>query len=201
VILHYTGFICFGEADFNAGRGYDTPYAVVGVTGPYIQHAVTTRVYDHVNKGNTTEDVIELYRGQPVGLVIAAQLMQHGIAGDSSAEVKAKMEEDMVKGAKWIEDEIKSVVVVGPALADICGPVLEKVAPQIGDTLAGLLGLVDTDLGSDKITLTAKQMVVDTMRVQTRMDGPVPSKVQTALLSRRGASYKLCFNMIGMPPI
>lgn len=204
VIVHYTGLICFGETDSipDGLRSHDYPYGVIGVIDPAKQHsALRTQIYQKVDAGNRVPDLLEIYRGQPTGLVIAVQLVNHGIAGDNADTIKGDMENAMTEGAKWIETELNSVPVVGPPLAKLFGPWLEKLAPKIADFLADALNIGEVSLGDDRITLTAKQLVVLAARVNNSTDGGIGYKVQTNLLSERGASYKLCFGMVPMAPV
>lgn len=204
VIVHYTGLICFGVTDWVAGgfRSHDYPYGVIGAIDPAKQHsAVRTQIYQEVDAGNRRPDLVEVYRGQPTGLVIPVQLINHGIAGDNADSIKGDMENALTEGAKWIEKEVNSVALVGPPLAALFGPSLEKLAPKIADFLAEAINIGEVSLGDDRITLTAKQLVVLAARVNNSTDEGIGYKVQTQLLSRKGASYKLCFGMIGMAPV
>lgn len=204
VIVHYTGLICFGETDSlpDGLRSHDYPYGVIGVIDPAQQHnALRTQIYQKVDAGNRMPDLLEIYRGQPTGLVIAVQLVNHGLAGDNADTIKGSMENAMTEGAKWIETELNSVAVVGPPLAKLFGPLLEKLALKLADFLVDAINIGEVSLGNDRITLTAKQLVVLATRVNNSTDGGIGYKVQTNLLSERGASYKLCFGMIPMAPV
>lgn len=198
VIVHYTGLICFGETDFNGFRGGDYPYGVLGVLDATTHHALRTQIYQDVNGGNHIPDLLEIYRGQPVGLRLSVQLVQHGQAGDSADRIKAEMGKGLAQAAQWVDKEIGSIPVIGPPLAVVFEPCLEALAPIVANGLADLLGLADVSLGDDEITLTAKQMVVLAARTANSVSGPIGYKVQTKLMSRRGASYKLCFGMVPM---
>ncbi|MBB5463591.1 LGFP repeat-containing protein [Paraburkholderia sp. Cpub6] len=198
VIVHYTGLVCFGETD-NPLWGSDSPYVTMGVVGPNSYLALRSQIYNGVNAGSGHPDLLEIYRGPPLGLRIKTVLTQHGSSSDPDA-LKKSMEDGAMKAAKWLEDEIRSVPLVGPTVADIAAPFIEKMAPIIADDVFGFLGLADSALGDDEFNFTAKDMVKLSARTPNSVDHGVGYKRETGLMSRQGASYKVGYGLIPMAP-
>jgi hypothetical protein len=200
VVVHYTGLVCFGETDVDQGGSTDDePYATIGVLAPDgTKQTVQSQIYDDVDAGESRFEVIEIYRGKPHGLTLSTILREHS-DGDPEESRKA-VTEAADKAGPALAGAVTFIPVVGPVL----GPLASKAYELFRDDLIGALnsfventlGFSDRPLGSDLISLTPKQMVLLATRPQGHdLEKGIPWRVETALLSRFGASYKVYFNI------
>jgi hypothetical protein len=189
VILHYTGLACFGETDNDQLSDEDEPYVILGVASP-VGTQTRSQIYEDVNSNEGRPDYVELYRGKPTGLAIAAQLMEHdfGDPDHYKAEV-AKFVEESFNAASAAAAQIPYV---GLVLAAVI-PVLKKPTSQF---LNATLDTGDDHLGSAVIPLTPKQMVVLSARTPLSTHLGVGYNVETDVLGgRQGATYKVRFSL------
>jgi hypothetical protein len=201
IVVQYTGLYCFGETDADGIlTNSDEPYASIGIKGPDFEQTFRTQIYDDVDSGDTREDLIELYRGKPRGLLINAVLNEYS-GGDTELS-RQKIKEAYEKGSPYLADAITQIPYVGPVLGPLAEAALAAAKEDILDALNAFLestlGYANRPLGADVITLSTKEMVL----LATRPEGhayqyAIPWRFETALLSRFGASYKLYFNIFG----
>lgn len=189
VAVYYTGLACFGETDNDQLSGEDEPYVILGVvssTGTQTR----TQIYNEVHSNQGRSDSLELFRGKPVGLAIAAQLMEHDF-GDPNA-YKAEVEEFVSQGFDAAAKAAVQIPYIGPVLAVVI-PVLEKPTAEF---LNASLGTGDDHLGSSVIPITAKQMVVLAARTPLSTHLGVGYKLETdSLGGQQGATYKVRFSV------
>lgn len=196
VAVHYTGLHCFGETDWDQSSDSDEPYVILAVTTPEFATTVRTKVYEDVDGGDSRPDNLELYRGAPFGINIAAVLMENDF-GDPD-RYKAEVQKVVLGVHTAGTIALGLIPLVGPIIAAIAGPSLGALMPAIGGAINDLFDWGDDQIGGIKITLSAKQMVVLATRIgKTEFDG-IGFKAETALISGSGASYKAYFDIVPM---
>ncbi|NIZ91638.1 LGFP repeat-containing protein [Kineococcus rubinsiae] len=196
VVVTYSGLLCFGETDWDGDPtpSEDEPYVLFGLAGPAGQVNTRSQIYSGVDAGEARPDRLELYRGQPCGLVLAATLMEHDF-GDPE-KFKPLVEEFVTEASKAVAEAVVYVPVVGPVLGEIAQKVLPKLEPVITDFLNALLDTGDDTLGNAAFALSARDMVVLAARTAPDVYYGVVSKRQSELLGGgAGASYKVCLGV------
>jgi hypothetical protein len=195
VIVHYTGLICFGEMDSDQTSDSDEPYVVLGVLTPAGQATFRTRIYDDVDGGEGVGDLIELYRGKPLGISIHSLLMEYDYGDPDRYE--GAMKQGVAAGYTAMEEGLDFVPIVGPLLSKGARAVREYLEPLIAEWLNALLDTDDDAIGIDDVVLSPKQMVVLAARTQNSTSRGVGFKAETQLLSSgHGESYKVYFGLI-----
>lgn len=157
MFVHYQGLNCFSTT---SGPGSDEPYVTLAVTVPGIQpQSFRSRIYEDVDGGDTRPDQMELYRGQPRGMTIVAQLIEHDYGNpEDYREVMTAVAKAAGAGVTALVSLVPSI---GPVLAVGAGPILEKLSPAIGDELGKLLGLSDETIGNPAtFALSPRDMVL-----------------------------------------
>lgn len=194
MFVHYTGMNCFGDTD---GSGSDEPYAVMGLSIPGLpDRSLRTQIQSDVDGGESRPEMIELYRGQPRGMTIAYQLMEHDQGNpEQYRDVMQGVAASITAGAA---QAVKLIPTVGPILGPAAGPLLSLLNPIIGDGLGKLLNLGDDIIGKGSIVLSAKEMVMMAVRPNI-VEKAVGHKIATPLLTGEGASYKLYFGNVITP--
>lgn len=196
VAVSYTGLLCFGETDHDGDDtpSADEPYVELGVVSPGGGSTVRSQIYTDVDSGDVRSDLVELYRGLPVGLAVGVQLLEHDF-GDPDRfkeQVRAFVSEASTAVAKGLA----YVPVLGPVLSWGAEQFLPMLESSVTDFVNDALDTDDDDLGSAVVTLSARQMVVLAARTPDETYYGVRSKVQTGLLgANQGASYKVCFSL------
>lgn len=197
VVISYTGLNCFGETDWDGGSTEDEPYAVISVVGKNEQgtfsNAFTSRIYGDVDGGESRPDLMEIYRGKPYGLLLPIQLMEHDY-GDPD-KFKAAIEKAVTGAVKYLDETVKNIPDFGPKLAEIVGPILNVLGPEVAEEINKLLGTGDDLLGSAVIVLTAKDMVLLASRTPNLTEKGVYFKIASPLMSGDGSSYKVYFGV------
>ncbi len=195
VIVHYTGLICFGEMDIDQGSDSDEPYAILGVLTPAGHATFRTPIYDDVDGGEGVGDLIELYRGKPLGISIHSLLMEYDF-GDPDKYAGA-MKDAVAVGYTGMEEGLDYVPLLGPLLSKGAHAAREYLEPLIAEWLNVLLDTDDDAIGLDDVVLSAKQMVVLAARTENSSSRGVGFKAETKLLSSgRGESYKVYFGLV-----
>jgi hypothetical protein len=157
MFVHYQGLNCFGEAD---GGGADEPYVTMAVTaGGQELPALRTPIFEGVEGGASRPHQMLLYRGQPRGIAIVAQLLEHD-SGDPE-KYQARMQSvasadsaAITAGLVALVPQIGSVVAgpVGSVLTALNGPIAEELGdlPGLGDgarrQLQGVLRNVESPM-------------------------------------------------------
>jgi hypothetical protein len=194
VIVHYTGLICFGETDWDQGSDSDEPYVIFGVLTPAGNAAYRTRIYEDVDGGEGVSDLIELYRGKPLGIGISSSLMEYDF-GDPD-KFKAEVE----KAVKWAYEgaavALNAAGPIGNGLSVVAVALEETAVPAITNVLNSLLDTGDDVLGTRNVLLSPKQMVVLAARTGNSESRGVGFKTETPLFEADGASYKAFFGLI-----
>lgn len=195
VIVHYTGFYCFGETDNDGLSGADEPYVAMGVFTPRGSNAVTTRVYEGVNARHSQPDLLELWRGRPYGMELNIRLLEHD-HGDVSEDRKKMMD-----AFKKAHDEgvkaLGSIPYVGPFAALAADSLLGKVVPEFGGKFFDLFDLGDDTIGKVTIPVNAKDMVLTAIRPSGNSEFKgIGYRIESPLISGDGASYKVYFGLV-----
>lgn len=197
VSIAYSGLLCFGETDTDGDTtpGADEPYVLFGVAEPGgPQTSTRSQVYDDVDAGESRPDRLELFRGQPRGLVVGVTLMEHDFGNPD--QFRPQVEEFVTAASSELSKLLLKVPTVGPVLAVGAGAVLVALKSTITDFLNGILGTGDDDLGGHVFALSARDVVLLATRTTPDTYEGVVSKVQSSLLgSNQGASYKVCLTL------
>ncbi len=194
VAVQYTGLICFGETDNDGLSGADEPYAIFGVIEPTRTSTVRTPIYGDVDAGESRPDLIQLYRGKPRGLGVSVLLMEHD--DDNPDKYTAVMQNAVNQVFHGATTLVTFIPVVGPIIAAIARPILDLVAPDIGEAISHLFGTDDDILGTVTLQITPKQMVVLAGRTGNSNEKGVGFKLTTPILGgAQGATYKVYFGL------
>ncbi|RYE17250.1 MAG: hypothetical protein EOP45_16120, partial [Sphingobacteriaceae bacterium] len=194
VILHYTGLYCFGETDRDQSSNSDEPYFIISISTPKITSTTRTQIYSDVDAKEVRPDLMEIYRGKPYGINIAAVLMENDF-GDPN-----KYKDEIQKAVMAVHQAgtaaLGLIPLVGPIVAAIAGPALGSLMPKIGGAINDLFNWGDDRIGSCNITLSAKQMVLLATRTNNSTFHGIGYKVESPLISGSGASYKAYFGTV-----
>jgi hypothetical protein len=196
MFVHYQGLNCFATT---AGPGSDEPYVTmaIGVPGD-APRALRTQIHAGVNGGDTRPEQIELYRGQPRGMTIVAQLHEHDFGNPE--DYKSVMEGVAAAAGVGVTALVKLVPKVGPVLSAASAPILGALNSAIGSELGRLLGLGDDLIGPPTtIALSPKQMVLLAARTENNQERRVFFKITSPLLVGNGGNYKVYFGMSKAP--
>ncbi len=195
ISVRYKGLYCFGETDESSAS--DEPYVILGVVPAFTEQKFTTRTkiygedddpFGGVDAGDSREDNIELYRGLPHGLAIAAVLMEHDYGDPEKFRetVKASVE----TASEGVAAAVGFVPVVGQYLSPLASKFLKEVGPDIVNAINDLLGTADDYIGTVSFEVTAKDMVRLTRVDQQNFRG-ILWHLDSPLISDGEASYKV----------
>jgi hypothetical protein len=172
----------------------------VDAAGNWQSNTIATQVYQDVDAGESRPDRVRVYQGRPVGVNVHAILQEHdwGSLDDEIKDVQDALEKARkVAGATAVVAPI--IPGIGTAVAGVAAGVaagITAIQPYVADAMreiGSVLDLQDDPLGDVNLTFTAKQMVVLASQASTLQERGVAYEIQTPLLSRLGASYKLYF--------
>ena len=194
VVVHYTGFICFGETDWDQGSTSDEPYIVLGVVSPTSTPMTQIIMYNGVDAGESVPGLVEMYRGKPDGINISVLVMEHD--ENNPDRYKGAMEAAVSAAAAGITAGIAAIPGVGLVMAPIAAPFLIAGVPVVAEELNNVLDLGDDRIGAATLNVTAKQMVVLAARTDNSVERGIGFKLVTPLLCGAGASYKVYFGLV-----
>jgi hypothetical protein len=188
VVVHYKGMHCFGTTD---PGGDDNPYVWLGTLPPDgAGLAVRTPIRDDIDAGDTCHDVIELYRGRPLGLGLSATFFDHD-SGDPN--VFLPKIQKALQDAGEVMQELDAIPLIGDVVAWL-GEAMEKYSEEIADALNELFGLADDLINGVARFITVKEMV--TLAIgQLQHAHELDFNIESELVSGRGASYKAFFQV------
>jgi hypothetical protein len=196
VSVRYLGFHCFGETgEFSAS---DEPYFAFGVLPMNVDQRATlrTRIYEDVDAGESVADEIELYRGDPTGVVISVNLAEHD-EGDPEA-YKEHVDEAVDKAADGVTAALGEIPAAGPAFAFIAQVAFFIVGPDLKRRVNELLGTDDDHVGSVDVMLSTRDLVQLTRTLSQSFEG-LFAQFESPLISGDGASYKAYFEVQSVP--
>ncbi|MFM9966771.1 MAG: LGFP repeat-containing protein [Planctomycetaceae bacterium] len=193
VVLHYTGLICFNETDGEVSAS-DEPYSVIGIISPNGTSNYGTQIYENVDTGESVPDLVELYRGKPLGLTISVLVMEHD-SGDPN-KYRGIIKDAVDKGFDKVKTALPLIPAVGPILAVVGPPILDLIAPEITEFINTVLGTGDDKIGETTIYLSPKQMVVMAALTNNSSERGIGYKTTTPLLQGDGSMYKLYFGLV-----
>lgn len=197
VVVHYTGFYCFGETDWDGPfSGSDQPYITMGVFTPTGSNSVSTRVYEGVNAGHSQPDLMELHRGRAYGMEINIRLLEHD-HGDVNEDRKKMIEAFRLaheEGLKQIRKNLPEGF--GDVVAMAADALLGKVVPVLGGQFFDLFDLGDDTIGKATIRVSARDMVLTAARGTNSEFKGIGYRIESPLLSGDGASYKVYFGLV-----
>jgi LGFP repeat len=196
MFVRYQGLNCFSTT---SGPGSDEPYVTMAITVPGIQPlSFRSRIYEDVDGGDTRPDQIELYRGQPRGMTIVAQLIEHD--NGNPENYRGVMTAVAAAAGTGITALVTLVPAIGPVLGAAAGPILAKLSPAIGDELGQLFGLGDDVIGNPAIfAFSPRDMVLLAARTENSNERQVQFKIASPLLVGDEGNYKVYFGMSKAP--
>lgn len=192
VILHYTGLVCLRETGEVSGA--DEPYVLFGVVSPFSGAGFKSQTYSGVDSDTSRPDLLELYRGKPNGLIIEVTLMEndHGDPEKFRKEIQTAMTAAHTVGTA----ALGLIPVVGGAIAAVVGPLIQKFIPDVAKALNSFLGLGDDKIGSERIVLTGKDLILLARRTNNSNYKNVGYKFSTNNLRGHNANYKIYFGLV-----
>ena len=192
VILHYTGLVCLRETGEVSGA--DEPYVLFGVVSPFSGAGFKSQTYSSVDSDTSRPDLMELYRGKPNGLIIEVTLMEndHGDPEKFRKEIQTAMTAAHSVGTA----ALGLIPVVGGAIAAVVGPLIQKFIPDVAKALNSFLGLGDDKIGSERIVLTGKDLILLARRTNNSNYKNVGYKFSTNNLRGHNANYKIYFGLV-----
>jgi hypothetical protein len=195
VVVHYTGFYCFGETEEDMGTGADEIYIAMGVFSPSGSNAATTRIYEGVNDGHSQPDLMELFRGRAYGMEINIRLLEHDF-GDVSEDRKKMME-----AFKKAHDEgVKALGTIpygiGAIAALAADALLGKVIPELGGAIFDLFDLGDDTIGKATIRVDARDMVLKAARGTNSEFKGIGYRIESPNIKQDDANYKVYFGLV-----
>lgn len=199
VVVQYTGLLCIGETDSDGlFSDSDEPFVVMGVTTPRGGAELRSQIYEDVDADESRPDLIELYRGQPLGVSIAVVLVEHdeGDPNKYRAIVGQAVDKGMDKLAPVLAKALGPIPVLGPVLAVAAQELLPLAVPAIADFLNDALGTDDDVLGQHVIQLSAKQMILLAAQGVPGDEHGITFKLQTPVFSGQNSTYIAYFNLV-----
>ena len=192
VILHYTGLVCLRETGEVSGA--DEPYVLFGVISPFSAAGFRSKTYSSVDSDTSRPDLMELFRGKPNGLIIDVTLMEndHGDPERFRRDIQAAMTAAHGAGTA----ALGLIPVVGGAIAAFVGPLIQKFIPDVAKALNSFLGLGDDKIGSERIVLTGKDLILLARRTNNSNYKNVGFKFSTNNLRGHNANYKIYFGLV-----
>jgi len=193
ITLRYKGLYCFGETnEFDSTA--DKPYVVLGMVpvpaseGSQAGSELRTQIYDDVDSGDSRPDDVQLYLGNPHGIVIGIAMCEHD-SGDPNKYL------GMVKsGVDLLGKGVSKAcgALFGAEAAPVCESFWNGIAPTIVSTVNDLLGTDDDLIGKGTVKITAKEMVTLARHARENFWG-IEYHRESELLSDGDASYKVYF--------
>ncbi|RZK66002.1 MAG: hypothetical protein EOO95_06970, partial [Pedobacter sp.] len=192
VVLHYTGLVCLRETGETSGA--DEPYVLMGVVSPFSSAAFRSQTYSSVDSDTSRPDLIEIYRGKPNGLILEITLMEndHGDPEKFRKEIQAAMTAAHGLGTA----ALGLIPVVGGAIAAVVGPLIQKFIPEVAKAVNNLFGFGDDKIGSERIVLTGKDLILLARRTNNSNYKNVGYKFSTNNLRGHNANYKVYFGIV-----
>jgi len=192
VVLHYTGLVCLRETGETSGA--DEPYVLMGVVSPFSGAAFRSQTYSSVDSDTSRPDLIEIYRGKPNGLILEITLMEndHGDPEKFRKEIQAAMTAAHGLGTA----ALGLIPVVGGAIAAVVGPLIQKFIPEVAKAVNNLFGFGDDKIGSERIVLTGKDLILLARRTNNSNYKNVGYKFSTNNLRGHNANYKVYFGIV-----
>lgn len=194
VIMHYTGLYCINETDWDYSSASDEPYVIVSVSTPQVAATYRSQIYNDVDDGEARPDLMEIYRGKPYGINIGTVLMEHD-DGDPD-KYKEKVQDALMAVHKVGVIALGFIPLVGPAIAAIANPTLGSLMPVLGEAINDLFGEGDDTIGTNNLTVSAKQMVVLAARTNNSDLKGIGFKLETPMMRGEGAAYKAYFGIV-----
>ena len=192
VVLHYTGLVCLRETGETSGA--DEPYVLMGVVSPFSGAAFRSQTYSSVDSDTSRPDLIEIYRGKPNGLILEITLMEndHGDPEKFRKEIQTAMTAAHGLGTA----ALGLIPVVGGAIAAVVGPLIQKFIPEVAKAVNNLFGFGDDKIGSARIVLTGKDLILLARRTNNSNYKNVGYKFSTNNLRGHNANYKVYFDIV-----
>jgi hypothetical protein len=137
---------------------------------------------------------MELFRGKPNGLIVDVTLMEndHGDPERFRKEIQAAMTAAHGAGTA----ALGLIPVVGGAIAAVVGPLIQKFIPDVAKALNSFLGLGDDKIGSERIVLTGKDLILLARRANNSNYKNVGYKFSTNNVRGHNANYKVYFGLV-----
>ena len=211
VQVHYTGIVCYGEADWDQASTEDEPYVVLGVVSPSSNLTFRSIIYDDVDDGEVRTATnlpypyqsfsiesmpwVEIFRGKPLGMNISTLMMEHDY-GDPDIYYQA-VEYGVRLAMEKLVDEIRQrdLFGKGEAIADVAEFILPEIVPLIAVEINKLLDTDDDVLGHETLQITAKQMIVLAARAIDSNARGILYKFESKMFTGGGAQYKVYFTV------
>ncbi|WP_114789836.1 hypothetical protein U0035_10950 [Niabella yanshanensis] len=192
VALHYKGLVCIKET--GEASGADEPYAAIGITTPFETKSFTTREYSSVDSNTSRPDYLELYRGKPNGIGLSIILMErdHGNPEEARKRVQTVVQKMHETGTL----ALGFIPVIGVGIAAIAGPLIQKLVPGTAQLISDFLGFADDQIGTQQITLTAKDLLLLATRTADSTYKSISFRLSTNNLRGENANYKLYFTVL-----
>jgi hypothetical protein len=195
IAVRFVGFHCFGETDEVSSA--DEPYFYFGVVPTNVEkkNTLRTRIYEDedVDAGESVADLLELYRGLPLGAVISITLLEHD--EDDPEKYRDNVERAVERTADRVVEGLAHVPAVGVALAVLAEVVLVVALPAIVDAFNDILGTGDDVIGTVELALTPTDMTRLAGTERQNFEG-IQAHLESPLISGEGASYKAYFDVI-----
>jgi hypothetical protein len=196
MFVHFQGLNCFATS---GGIGSDEPYVVMGISVPGQEaRSLRSQIFQDVDGGDTRPDQVLLYRGQPKGIQIVSQLLEHD-AGEP-AHYEEIMKAVASAAGSGVQSLIKLIPQVGPVLGTAAGPILAALNPAIAQVLENLVGLGDDLLGPPVKTVLTPRAMIQMAERPNVSERQVQFKIASELIvSGDGANYKIYFGGVKTP--
>lgn len=198
VVVHYTGLNCFGETDVDVDDtpGADEPYVLLNVVTPMGIHTLRSQIYGDVDGGESRPDLVELYRGAPLGLMLNVLLLEHtaGNANECRDKLDAAVRAKLGRAAPPPDPESLFAQAINFVLNILPAPVSDFASSILGDVIQMLS---ERPIGGlTPFVITPKQMILLATRTLNKSERQIGFKLETPLLRGYGASYKVYFGIV-----
>lgn len=193
ISLRYVGFHCFGETD-EFPSDSDEPYFTFGVVPNLVEkkNTLQTQIYEDVDAGESRADLIELYRGPPLGAAISITLAEHD-EGDPH-KYRDNVEIAVDKAAEKTIEGLAHIPVIGVPLAVLATVVSVFALPAITDAITDLLGTDDDLVGTVVMSFSPDDMMRLIGAGRQDFFG-INAHLESPLISGDGGSYKAYFDV------
>jgi hypothetical protein len=195
ITVHYKGLYCFGETD--EASASDEPYVLFGSVGVPTSTESTpgtnlrTQIYDDVDSGDCRPDDIELYRGDPLGILVGFALFEHD-EGDPDKYL-GLIKDGVDLAGKGVSAACGTIF--GPAAAQTCQSIWSDLGPTIVGAINDLVNTEDNLIATSSVQIAPKDLIRLARTATTNFWG-IAYHVESQLLSDGDASYKVYFEIV-----
>ena len=168
---------------------------VIKIVWPFGSGAYQSRTFADVDSGMSNPDLLEIYRGEPNGIAITFRLIEND-EGDRN-----KYTTDIAKAMTAVHSAgtlaLGFIPVIGAGIAAVVGPLVQKFILALANSVNGLFGFSDDEIGRQTIVLTEKDRILAARRNNFTARG-IGFKFASSQLRGGSPNYKVYFGLVAI---